>query len=279
MSNNVCSLSKKLLFIIATIAAFVTMFVPNSRAQLLWAVGKDDNDWPAGNGGGENASFLQENGVINPLPGSPVTNPAEGPRDADNDYYFAGNYTTVIAGNGVYAPVGVVAVNEEGAERAFAADDNDLRYHFNLPATLNPYDLLTVTFDANNLHDGQADTRYGVEVWINGVKVQNQILIRAAQLGTDYTSPPVTLASVNAQVGPGFDNIVSLRGVNYNGDGGGNWMGIDYVQLNAASGIPPIVRSTLVAPAGAVWAYNDTTVTPGLDGTGWATASAVPVRC
>jgi hypothetical protein len=32
--------------------------------------------------------------------------------------------------------------------------------------------------------------------------------------------------------GPGFDNVVSLKGINYNADGGGNWMGIDYVQLN-----------------------------------------------
>ena len=39
-------------------------------------------------------------------------------------------------------------------------------------------------------------------------------------------------ASVNARTGLGFDNIVSLRGINYNGSGGGNWMGIDYVQLN-----------------------------------------------
>jgi hypothetical protein len=37
---------------------------------------------------------------------------------------------------------------------------------------------------------------------------------------------------VNGQTGPGFDNIISLKGVNYNAEGGGNWMGIDYVQLN-----------------------------------------------
>ncbi len=43
---------------------------------------------------------------------------------------------------------------------------------------------------------------------------------------------------MNAQLGPGFDNIVSLRGISYDADGGGNWMGIDYIQLNA--GIPEV---------------------------------------
>lgn len=39
---------------------------------------------------------------------------------------------------------------------------------------------------------------------------------------------------MNAVTGPGADNIVSLRGISYNGvPGGGNWMGVDYVQLDA----------------------------------------------
>ena len=199
---------------------------------LPWSVGLDDNGWPLGDGGGANTSFVQENGVINPLPGSPESR--EISTGADNDYYFAGIYTNVIASNGAYTPVGEVYVNEEAAERAFAAADNDLRYHFNLPSSLKTDDKLTVTFDANNLHtDGQADPRYGVEVYFNGVKVQSEILIRPPDLDTDYTTPPFTLASVNAKAGPGFDNIVSLRGINYNADGGGNWMGIDFVQLNA----------------------------------------------
>jgi hypothetical protein len=51
-------------------------------------------------------------------------------------------------------------------------------------------------------------------------------------LNKTISTPPFTLAEVNAQVGPGYDNIVSLRGINYNADGGGNWMGFDYIQLN-----------------------------------------------
>ena len=58
------------------------------------AVGRDDNDWPVGDGGGPDTTFVQENGTINPLPGSPVS--TEDAHGADNDYYFGGNYTTTI---------------------------------------------------------------------------------------------------------------------------------------------------------------------------------------
>jgi hypothetical protein len=166
------------------------------------------------------------------LPGVPDS--PEVDQQADNDYYFAGSYTTVIGSvtnyYGDYTPIGDVAADEEAAERAFAGADNDLRYHFNLPTTLKATDVLSVTFDANNLDTGAVnpDPRYGIEVLFNGVLVQPEIIIR-----------PEELASVNAQTGPGFDNIVSLRGVNYNADGGGNWMGIDYVQLNAGTAAPP----------------------------------------
>jgi hypothetical protein len=218
----------------------------SAHAQLVWAVGMDDNGWPVGNGGGPNATFVQEAGT-NPLPGNPA-NP-ETDQQADDDYYFAGTYSTVIAGNGAYAPVGVVAANEEAAERAFAGTDNDLRYHFNLPNSLRPFDLLSVTFDANNLDDtgapDVAQRRYGIEIYFNGILVQTQLVIRPPQLETEFTTPQFTLASVNAQVGPGFDNVVHLKGINHNAEGGGNWMGIDYVQLNSAPGtglLPNVVN-------------------------------------
>jgi len=79
------------------------------------------------------------------------------------------------------------------------------------------------------------DSRYGIEVYFNGVLVQPQMTIRPAQLGVANTTPAFTLASVNARVGPGFDNIVTLKGINYAADGGGAWMGIDYVQLNPST--------------------------------------------
>ena len=206
---------------------------PVPTPTLQWAVGKDDDGWPTGDGGGPNTSFMQENGSINELPGN--AHGREVSQGADNDYYFAGIYTNVISGNGDYTPVGIVPRNEEAAERAFAAADNDLRYHFNLPSTLNLTNQVTVTFDAFNLDDPSevnTDVRYGIEVYFNNVLVQPQITVRTNQLGVAQTTPAFTLASVNAQLGLGADNIVSLRGINYNAEGGGNWMGIDYVQLN-----------------------------------------------
>jgi hypothetical protein len=209
-----------------------------------WTVGLDDDAWPEGDGGGPNATFVQENGAINTLPGSPVS--PELALQADNDYYFAGTYTRVLEANGLYEPVGLVPVNEEVAERAFGGGDNELRYHFNLPSSLRPSDVLSVTFDALNLDtsDVNPDPRYGVEVYVNGVLVQEEITIRPAELGVDFTTPSFTLASVGAEVGPGPDNIVTLKGINYSADGGGNWMGIDYVQLNGTvpgEFLPPAV--------------------------------------
>src|SRR5439155_22336133 len=89
-----------------------------------WSVGRDDNAQPAGNGGGANASFVQEAGV-NPPPGNP--NSPEADQQADDDYYLACVYTNVIdrvvSEYGDYVTVGTVLANEEAAERAFAGDD------------------------------------------------------------------------------------------------------------------------------------------------------------
>jgi len=232
------------------------------RIVFPWTVGLDDNDWPCNvdlpanvcHGGGALANFIQENGAINPLPGNPNSPIAR--QRSDNDYYFAGEYNTTIDSvttfYGPYTPVGTVLANEESAERAFAADDNDLRYHFNLPTTLGPDDELQVTFDANNLDDpanpANTDLRYGAEVYFNGVLVQSQIVIRPPQLDVDYTTPPFTLASVNAKTGLGYDNIVSVKGYNYNNEGGGNWMGIDYVRLDPVplKLLPPVLNGNQV---------------------------------
>jgi hypothetical protein len=227
--------------------AFFTFFLlaatVTSQAQVVLQIGRDDNTHlRTSTGGGTNANFMQENGSVNPLPGVPNSPVVD--RQVDNDYYLAGTFTSTIPGvisfYGDYTPIGVVSVNEEAAERAFVPGDDDLRYHFNLPNTLQPTDLLSVTFDALDLHTGGSDPRWGIEVYFNGVLVQPQIVIRPAQLNVDYTTPQFTLASVNAQVGPGFDNIISLKGITYTGSGGGDWMGIDYVQLNAPTSAIPV---------------------------------------
>jgi hypothetical protein len=219
-----------------SLASFAALSL-SGDAAIVWNVGRDDNQWNlTGTGGGPSAVFVQETVPVNPLPGAPESMPIN--FSADNDYYFSGVYSTVIPSTtlfyGDYFPVGVVPANEEAAERAFSSTGNDLRYHFNLPNTLSPTDLLSVSFDAFNLDTtGGADPRYGVEVYFNGVLVMPQVIIRPAQINQDFTTPLFSQASVNAVTGPGADNIVSLVGTNYNGDNGGNWMGIDYVQLDS----------------------------------------------
>lgn len=216
------------------IPALMMMAMP-ARGALLWVVGIDDAAWNfeaanPGNGGGANATFVQENGAINPLPGNKAN--AETNGQSDNDYYFAGTYTSVIATNGSYSPVGTVAANEESVERAFAGGDNAMRYHFNVPASYGPNDRITVTFDAVNLDGSGADPRYGVEVYINGNLVRPEEIIRPAQFDVDFTSTPKKLSEVGVVTGAGADNIVTLKGINYSGAGGGNWLGIDYVKVD-----------------------------------------------
>ena len=209
--------------------ALAMMALPG-QAALLWTVGIDDNAWPTtGTGGGANTNFLQENGANNPLPGNKAA--------SDNDYYFAGNYSTplipsVVAAYGSYTPVGVQAANEPSAERAYAGGDTLMRCHFNVPATYTANDRVTVSFDALNLDTSGADPRWGVEVYINGILVRPEEIIRSAQFDVDYISPAKKLSEVGIVTGSGADNIVTLKGVSYNGAGGGNWLGIDYIKMD-----------------------------------------------
>lgn len=219
----------------------------------VWQVGLDDGGWPFGDGGGPNTSFLQENGATNALPGSPIT-ATDTSGASDNDYYFSGLYSTAIPSAttfyGPYAPIGLVSANEEGAERAFAGGDLDWRIHFNLPGTLTPGTFLTFTWEPLNLDDLNAtnfDPRFGAEVYFNGVLVQNQVITRPGQLNTAVTTNPFSLASVNAVTGPGADNIVSLKGISYNGaPGGGNWMGFDYASLDSSPVPEPSTAMMLI---------------------------------
>ena len=244
-------MSKKITLSLGMLAAFTL----SANAALVWTVGINNGGWDfeaanPGNGGGPNATFVQENGAINALPGNPASPETNG--QSDNDYYFAGTYSAVIGTNGAYTPVGVVAANEESVERAFAGGDLELRYHFNLPGTFAAGDLLSVSFDALNLHIDAAnvpDPRFGVEVYFNNILVGTQVVIRPANFGTTYTTTPFSLASVGAVTGAGADNIVSLKGISYNAEGGGNWMGVDYVQLDTAV-IPEPSSSAMVFLAG-----------------------------
>ena len=224
--------------------AIIPFLVTTTPADLIWTVGLPGDAWPQdGSAGGPETVFVQEAGT-NDLPGDPAS-PVEN-QQSDDDYYFAGVYKTVQDG-GAYDPVGAVAENEVGAERAFAGSDNALRYHFNFPTTVGAVTPLTISWDANNLHgDGGADPRYGVEVYVNGTLVGAETIIRSEQLGEINTTPAFTLSDVNGMVGEGFDNYVELRGINYNAEGGGNWMGVDHVSLDATLSADGLVVDTSV---------------------------------
>ena len=229
----------------------LTIFVLSamaSQAAIVWQAGAPGRAWPQdGVGGGPDVDWIQET-AVNDLPGAPDSGLA--PRTSDDDYYFAGVYTTVVDG-GTYTPVGVVATDELGAERAFAGVDNSSRFHFNL-TTVDPADLFSVSFEANNLHGQGGTEHYGVEVYFNNVLVAEEVDVNPGNLNTVITTPQFTLDSVNAQLGPGFDNYVELRGINYNASGGGNWMGHDYVALNADPNPIPEPSAPLLALLGSV---------------------------
>ena len=228
--------------------SIIPLLFATSHADLIWTVGLPGDGWPQdGTAGGQEAVFVAESGT-NDLPGDPAGPVVD--RESDDDYYFAGVYTTVLDG-GAYEPLGPVAENEQGAERAFAGADNSLRYHFNFPSTIGATTPLSVSWDVWNLHeaDDVADSRYGLEVYVNGVRVDEETVVRPDLIGVINTTPTFTLADVNGMAGEGFDNYVELRGINYNAEGGGNWMGIDHVALDAALEADGIVVDTEVALA------------------------------
>ena len=228
----------------------VAVFTLPAKAVLVWTVGMNDAAWPTNlTGGGPNTNFWQEGPTTNALPGSPNSPQVNG--QSDSDYYFAGTYSATVASNGAYTPVGIVAANEGGAERAFAGINLTLRYHSNLPSTFTPTTQLSVSFDALNLDNRAVEapnSRFGVEVYFNNVLVGPQVIVLPADVagaGTTFTTAPFTLASVGAVAGPGTDNIVTLKGISYSADGGGNWMGVDYVQLDTVV-IPEPSSSAMV---------------------------------
>ena len=218
----------KRLFAVLLGAAVVCMFAGDVVAQweTVWELGAPGRGWPQDQGG---VIYVQEAGVNDP-PGDPMS-PAVN-QQADDDYYVAGTYPD---------PIGTVP-DELVSERAFAGIDNNLRFHFNLDTLdppLHPDDMFRVSFEANNLHEDpelNSDPRYGIEVYVNGTLVHPEQIIRPAELNTVFTTAEFTAGDVGLSGAAGADNIVLLtgntnNGANYNAEGGGNWMGLDYQHL------------------------------------------------
>ncbi len=207
------------------IGAFMLFFGSEAfAASSIWKLGDVGRAWRADDGG---VQFVQE-AMVNDPPGDPMSPVAD--QQADDDYYFAGVYPS---------PIGTVASDEQAIERAFAGTDNSLRIHFNLdPAQFASDTVAAFSFAPFNLHDVGDTTRYGVEVSFNGNQILPEVIVQLGDLGNVITTNPFTLGSVGAVFGDGGDNVLELTGINYNGDGGGNWMGLNYHELQSVDPIP-----------------------------------------
>ena len=225
----------------------LTSLIAPASGAILWGIGADDstqdgegdaalNDPATLNGVPFNVSGVRESGEQF-LPGNPANaGGASGDdnRDIDDDYYFAGVYSTVVDG-GAYTPVGNVPVSESYYDRAFTGGDRNMRWHFNVPDTVAATDILTFTIDFYNLNEATpADiSSFDMTFWVDGTQVgqmqpHTDSDINAAQ------SWDFSLADLGgpSQQGPGFDHYVEVRSTP---TGSARWASLDYVQLEATS--------------------------------------------
>jgi len=63
------------------------------------------------------------------------------------------------------------------------------------------------------------------------VLVQSLTVVRPADLNHAIVTPRFSAGSVNAGFGPGYDNIITLKGTSYAAQGGGTMLGFDYIKL------------------------------------------------
>jgi hypothetical protein len=233
--------------------AFIGLLAIPANAAVLWNIGVDDaaqdangdpvnglNDPAYFNGTDFFVSGVQETGLQD-LPGNPANTggPNGGARDIDDDYYFAGVYTTA-AGDGVYVPVGVVSENESYYDRALTAGDPNMRWHFNLPETVTEDDNFTFTIDFHNLSEANAAdvSSFNLTFWVDG----KQIGEMQPHLDADLPSAQSWNFDLDelggvAQVGEGFDHYVEVRSTP---TGSARWASLDYAQLEVSS--DPIVE-------------------------------------
>ena len=167
----------------AKTSALLCLLAIPAHGAVLWSIGSDDQtqdgngdatlgDLATLNGVEFNVSGVQEKGQ-DALPGNPAnTGGSGGTRDIDDDYYFAGVYTTAA---GDYTPVGNVAVSESYYDRALTNGDPNMRWHFNVPETVGASDTLTFTVDFYNLNEATpGDTSgYDMTFWVDGNQVGN----------------------------------------------------------------------------------------------------------
>ena len=234
----------------------VSMLPFSAPAAVLWNIGADDqaqdgegdaalNDPASLNGVAFNVSGVRESGRQD-LPGNPAnTGGASGnaDRDVDDDYYFAGVYTTAA---GDYTPVGTVLASESYYDRAFTGGDPNMRWHFNVPETVGASDTLTFTIDFHNLSETTPadNSSYDMTFWVDG----NQIGDMQAHSDADINAAQSWDFSLSdlggvSQRGPGFDHYVEVRSTP---TGSARWASLDYVQLEANENAIPEPSSSLL---------------------------------
>lgn len=234
----------------------VSMLPFSAPAAVLWNIGADDqaqdgegdaalNDPASLNGVAFNVSGVRESGRQD-LPGNPAnTGGASGnaDRDVDDDYYFAGVYTTAA---GDYTPVGTVLASESYYDRAFTAGDPNMRWHFNVPETVEASDTLTFTVDFHNLNESNAaeTSGYDMTFWVDGNQVGDTQTHSDADLSAAQ-SWDFALSDLGgaAEQGPGFDHYLEIR---TSPVGSSRWASLDYVQLEANGNAIPEPSSSLL---------------------------------
>ena len=225
-----------------------------AHGAVLWSIGGDDQtqdgngdatlgDVATLNGATFNVSGVQESGE-DPLPGNPAnTGGSGGTRDIDDDYYFAGVYTTAA---GDYAPVGNVPTSESYYDRALTNGDPNMRWHFNVPETVGANDTLTFTVDFYNLNEATpGDTSgYDMTFWVDGNQVGNMQPHSDADLSAAQ-SWDFALSDLGgaAEQGPGFDHYLEIRSSPV---GSSRWASLDYAQLEANENAIPEPSSSLL---------------------------------
>lgn len=215
------------------ILSILALGAVSSNAALVWTVGDgtdaDNRDSPelaniyASTG---TTTFVAESGT-NALPG--VSNSPATDREADDDFYFPGQYDNQVDGGTAYSPLGLVASPELGVERAFAGTDTDLRYHFNFSASHAASDVFTISLALYDMDDDGAGTgAYTGTFNINGVSVGG-FVHNASTLNTTFTSNGFTLGDINATAGAFDDNYVQVSVVP---SGGARWANMNYISMD-----------------------------------------------
>ena len=238
------------------LATLLGLLAIPAHGAVLWSIGADDQtqdgngdatlgDAATLNGAAFFVSGVQEKGQ-DALPGNQAnTGGSGGTRDIDDDYYFAGVYTTA-AGDGGYDPVGTVAVSESYYDRALTNGDPNMRWHFNVPETVGASDTLTFTVDFYNLNESNAGDASGYDMtfWVDGNQVGNMQPHSDADLSAAQ-SWDFALSDLGgaAEQGPGFDHYLEIR---TSPVGSSRWASLDYAQLEANGNAIPEPSSSLL---------------------------------